>query len=409
MVDSYDVVDLADWVRGESEPGGDEAKRWFIAAESSRYAGHWLFKPRRIKTLVLSKERRRRGDEPDVLVRGEDWAEKISYEVAKLLAIPAAETELATVIQLRSHERVFGSMSRDMRPRTWAWTPGAALLAERDDDFDAKSCRGHTIGAVRAALEGLFGPVGTDYAGWAAFDVFAGYLLLDAWIANTDRHAHNWGVLQNSRTGDLCLGPSLITGQRSPAVMATTSVFSGSIRLRSIFGASMAARNASMGAKRLVTVKATPSNSSRYPVSSGPPARCATRLGTRTVPDRPDRPGHLHPGHRPRLRELGSPALTPTHFEGSARRGGPAGASSDLPPSWQPLSSLRLWLPAAPVVRVLWRKSVLTRLFPLAARPRFSNDPPSARGTVGDLSGPDLFTDELIRLSDFTGKVVVRS
>ena len=212
MVDSYEVVDLADWTRGESEPGGDEAKRWFIAPETSPHAGHWLFKPRRIKTLELSKERQHRGDKPDVLVRGEDWAEKISYEVAQLLSVPAAETELATVVQLRTHERVYGSMSRDMRPRAWAWTPGAALLAERDDEFDAKSCRGHMISAIREALEGLQGPEGTSYADWPAFDVFAGYLLLDAWIANTDRHAHNWGVLQNSRTGDVCLGPSFDHG-----------------------------------------------------------------------------------------------------------------------------------------------------------------------------------------------------
>ena len=34
-------------------------------------------------------------------------------------------------------------------------------------------------------------------------------------------------------------------------------------------------------------------------------------------------------------------------------------------------------------------------------------DPPSTRGTIGDLSGPDLFTDETIWLSDFTGKVVL--
>ncbi|MGV0584513.1 hypothetical protein ABQE45_12255 [Mycobacteroides chelonae] len=212
MVDSYEVVDLADWTRGESEPGGDEAKRWFLGPESSPHAGHWLFKPRRIKILKLSKERQRLGDVPDVLVRGEDWAEKISYEAAKLLAVPAAETELATVVQLRTTERVYGSMSRDMRPLGWTWTPGAALLFERDDDFDAKSCRGHTVSAIRDALEGLRGPVGTNYADWPAFDVFAGYLLLDAWIANTDRHAHNWGVLQNPRTGDVCLGPSFDHG-----------------------------------------------------------------------------------------------------------------------------------------------------------------------------------------------------
>ena len=82
---------------------------------------------------------------PDVLVRGEDWAEKISYEIAKLMSVPAAETKLATVVRLRTPERLYGSMSRDMRPRAWAWTPGAALLAERDDEFDAKSCRGHSI------------------------------------------------------------------------------------------------------------------------------------------------------------------------------------------------------------------------------------------------------------------------
>jgi hypothetical protein len=104
VVDSYEVVDLADWTRGEGEPGGDEAKRWFIAPESSRHAGHWLFKPRRIKTLKLSED------------------------------------------------------------RDWAWTPGAALLAESDDEFDSKSCRGHTITAIRQALEGLGGPVGTTSA-----------------------------------------------------------------------------------------------------------------------------------------------------------------------------------------------------------------------------------------------------
>ena len=81
-----------------------------------------------------------------------------------------------------------------MRPRAWSWTPGA-LLAERDDEFDAKACRGHTIEAIRDALEGLRRPVISDYADWAALDVFAGYLLLDAWIANIDRHAHNRGLL----------------------------------------------------------------------------------------------------------------------------------------------------------------------------------------------------------------------
>ena len=212
MVGSFPVIDLADWTRGESEPGGDEAKRWFIAPEASPYSGHWLFKPRRIKTLTLSAQRSQRGEKPDLLVRGENWAEKISYELATLIGVPAVVTELATVVQLHTEEQVFGSMSRDMRPRTWAWTPGAALLAERDDEFDAKSCHGHTIAAIRDALRGLRGPVDTPYAAWSAFDVFAGFLVLDAWVANTDRHAHNWGVLQDPKSGEVRLGPSFDHG-----------------------------------------------------------------------------------------------------------------------------------------------------------------------------------------------------
>lgn len=34
-------------------------------------------------------------------------------------------------------------------------------------------------------------------------------------------------------------------------------------------------------------------------------------------------------------------------------------------------------------------------------------DPPSTRGTIGDLAGPDLMTDKLIRLTDFTDSIVV--
>lgn len=224
VVAPFEIVDLAGWTRGESEPGGDEAKRWFVAPESSSYAGHWLFKPRTEKLLTLSTERLERGDKPDVLLGGENWAEKITYELAKVAEVPAAETELATVVRLQDGRRSVGSMSRDMRPdivdRTWTWTPGAALLAEYNDEFDAQSCEGHTISAVQSVLGGLPGPVNTHYSEWDAFDVFVGYLVLDAWVANTDRHAHNWGVLQNSLTGDVCLGPSfdhgsaLASGQR---------------------------------------------------------------------------------------------------------------------------------------------------------------------------------------------------
>lgn len=206
----FPVIDLATWVRGEWEPGGDEEKRWFSAPQDTEPRGHWLFKPRREKELLLAKARRDRGDSPDVLVRGEDWAEKISYEVAKMINVPAAVTELATTIRRRDGQRVTGSMSRDFRPVHWQRSPGASLLAEQNDAFDADSCRGHGLQAIREVLRKAGGPPG-PYESWSAFDVFAGYLVLDAWIANTDRHPHNWAVLQ-APNGAVSLAPSFDHG-----------------------------------------------------------------------------------------------------------------------------------------------------------------------------------------------------
>ena len=33
----------------------------------------------------------------------------------------------------------------------------------------------------------------------AALDVFVGYIMLDAWIANQDRHHENWGALRSDK------------------------------------------------------------------------------------------------------------------------------------------------------------------------------------------------------------------
>lgn len=218
----FEVVDLDDgWVRGASEPGGDERKRWFHGPESSQYAGHWLFKPRTEKPLKLSKARQAQGDSPDVLISGEDWAEKVSYELALLVDLPAAETELATVTP-PDEQRAWGSMSRDMRPERWPWSAGGSLVAEVDPAFDADTCVGHTLTAVRDVLTDgrVTGPIGTRLVDWPAFDVWAGYLMLDAWIANTDRHAHNWGVVQDPTSGATYLGPSFDHGSALGGVMA---------------------------------------------------------------------------------------------------------------------------------------------------------------------------------------------
>jgi hypothetical protein len=202
-------------------------KWWFTAPDDSRLAGRWLLKPRKAKTQRLSAEREQAGESAGVFIGGQDWAEKISYEVARLLGIPAAATELAVVndpaVATRlSDDPLFvahiaqagtlrGSISHDIRPHEWERSPGAQLLAEVDEGFDPDTSAGHTPEAIQAVLAPVTGPHGTPYDQWPAYDVFVGYLLLDALIANTDRHAWNWGVLQ-APSGALFLAPSFDHG-----------------------------------------------------------------------------------------------------------------------------------------------------------------------------------------------------
>jgi hypothetical protein len=109
---------------------------------------------------------------------------------------PLLRRNLALSVQLNDGERVRGSISRDIRPDGWVLSAGASRLEEFDDSFDTETCQGHSVEAIHAALEGLGGPPETPYESWPAFDVFAGYLMLDAWIVNTDRHPANWALVQ---------------------------------------------------------------------------------------------------------------------------------------------------------------------------------------------------------------------
>lgn len=219
----YPIFDLDKWTRGEAEPGGDEEKRWFHPPSDHDLISRWLFKPRTVKELKRSKAAIKSGDIPKMHVGGEDWAEKVAFETARLLHMPAAETQLATVTRLTTGARVQGSMSRDMRSDNWTWSAGAALLSELDPiGFDADSCDGHTLEAIHSVLNGLH-PADLAFRVWPAFDMFAGYLMLDALIANTDRHAHNWGIL-TSPDGTQFLGPTFDHGTAFGSGLGETKI-----------------------------------------------------------------------------------------------------------------------------------------------------------------------------------------
>ena len=94
---------------------------------------------------------------------------------------------------------------RDLRLPPAVLILGNQLLQERDPAYPAGTkykLKAHTVDAVAAVVQTLqlpppeycrALPPGID----SALAVFAGDVMLDAWIANQDRHHENWGALRD--------------------------------------------------------------------------------------------------------------------------------------------------------------------------------------------------------------------
>jgi len=93
---------------------------------------------------------------------------------------------------------------------------GNELLGAREPGYDKNLKREHpryTVDAVRGCVGDTAAPAGyPEIHSLNGFDVWAGYLVFDAWIANTDRHHENWGVLIDRRDGSSRLAPSFDHG-----------------------------------------------------------------------------------------------------------------------------------------------------------------------------------------------------
>jgi hypothetical protein len=152
---------------------GSKPKFWF-----RRDGGRWLFKEARDGT-------------------GEDWAEKVVAEVARVAEIPAATVELAEFQGRR------GCASLSFTP-TNAETliHGNEILAGHVLGYDPKKKfhqSDHTLANIVQALRRMF-PDPARHDGVLAR--LATYLVLDALVGNTDRHHENWGILTRAKPGD---------------------------------------------------------------------------------------------------------------------------------------------------------------------------------------------------------------
>ena len=181
----FEVEDVSGWPASHHEDLGSKAKVWLRSPSGQK----WLF-----------KYARREDDQ------AEDWPEKAAAELAVALGIPAATVALAD----RSGHR--GVISLDVA-QGWTLEHGNELLYARDPSYQLHLPRpdqGYTLDAVREILTtpACSTPPGWVLPSWSAYDVFAGYLVLDALIANQDRHHENWGVLLDEATGRRALAPS---------------------------------------------------------------------------------------------------------------------------------------------------------------------------------------------------------
>lgn len=171
----FDRLDVSDWELIEDETAGAEIKWWLRDNENN----DWLFKSVTVK---------------DGFRHGEDWSEFIASQLAALLSVPSAPIRLA-------HRDGFeGNISQNIRPETHELQPGAvwmsALPIPGYQPGNIRGRPGHSLPNIRKALHGLLPPPTHEYpAGFTAYDAFCGLMILDAWIANRDRHDENWSVL----------------------------------------------------------------------------------------------------------------------------------------------------------------------------------------------------------------------
>ncbi|CAK0739151.1 conserved hypothetical protein [Gammaproteobacteria bacterium] len=128
---------------------------------------------------------------------GENWAEKVAAELANLLGVPHALYDLAVC------KGEYGVLSPAIVPPDGRLILGNELLAELHTDYPLQRIRNvsdHTLPRIHALLSREEVKIPIDWQPsnlsiQSAFDVFIGYLLFDAWIANQDRHHENWGLI----------------------------------------------------------------------------------------------------------------------------------------------------------------------------------------------------------------------
>jgi hypothetical protein len=166
----FPIFQITEGMILQDEPMGSKDKVW-CQLPTELGNGHWLFKqPRQQEENI------------------EHLAEKITHEMAALIQLPCARVELAEFGDVR------GSISLDVRSVGDVLVHGNEIIAGRVLGYDLHKRRhtsDHTFERIRQAILEVCGGHCKEDLGQ-----FAGYLVFDALIGNTDRHHENWALLK---------------------------------------------------------------------------------------------------------------------------------------------------------------------------------------------------------------------
>jgi hypothetical protein len=152
---------------------------------------------------------------------GEDWAEKIACELAGRLGLPRVTYDLAEEYDGPTYHQP-GVVCPHCAPPPLGLVLGNQLLLARDPTYPGEEQRRYkvkeyTVRAVADCVQDLAIPS----AEWTAdlppeintaLGIFIGYIMLDAWIANQDRHHENWGAIQVPGEQKMLLAPTFDHG-----------------------------------------------------------------------------------------------------------------------------------------------------------------------------------------------------
>ncbi len=174
MSDLFPIIEVPADATQETEYLGTKFKFWFRQEKLD-----YLYKQARINT-------------------GEAWSEKIASELCQLLELPHADYELAI------WNGNLGTISPSFVPPHKTLMLGNDFLVKTNPNYPQfKTFRvsEHTLDVVIKAIVNSSVNLPLNWNSPTAIktpvETFIGYLLLDAWIGNTDRHHENWGFIVN--------------------------------------------------------------------------------------------------------------------------------------------------------------------------------------------------------------------